>query len=257
MNHRTPLLPIITLLALSGCVDGDPGEGTADRPAVDAVDPVADGPDVSQLRGELCDTLRNSFECARAIEARQLPRLDRVRRVGDTLSLSLSGGDTVRLVDRSDSPAEVESFSYQGHWSGEGYFLVHIQYYEGSSFLLVDDDTGHRTSLADAPLRSPDGRRFAVLSLDLEAGYVPNTLQVWELGDGVPVLEWALEPEEWGPTEGRWEGAGAIRFTQRGYCEALDLEGGYMCDRPARLVLRDGGWRVETGGGTDDADESG
>ncbi|MFW5951259.1 MAG: hypothetical protein ACOCVZ_04010 [Gemmatimonadota bacterium] len=200
----------------------------------------------AELRAEICDTIRNSFECARAIERRQIEAAGVVRR-GDTLRLALAAGDTTRFVDEPGEHSSVVYYSYQNHWPDAGYFLLQQQYYEGSEFVLVDDSTGTRTRLPDWPLRAPDGRRFAVLSLDLEAGYGPNTLQIWSVGQDGPRREWETEPSHWGPAEGRWVDSVTLHFTQRGYCEQLGLDGRGMCDRPARVYREGGAWHLERG----------
>lgn len=222
----------------------------ADSPAADAGSTGRTTAPAPRGRAEIravCDTLSNSFECARAIEERQLPRAAGVSRRVDTLRLALAGGDTARFVDEGEE-ADVTRYSYQDRWPDPGYFLLHVQYYEGSAYLLIDDSTGGRTRLPDWPLLSPDRRRLAVLSLDLEAGYVPNTLQVWALEEGRPELEWGTEPDRWGPVDGEWIDPTTLRFTQRGWCDepGVESERGLWCDRPARLVREEGSWRLES-----------
>jgi hypothetical protein len=195
----------------------------------------------------VCDTLTNSFDCARSIEDRLLPDTDRAARHGDTLALVLAAGDTLRLVDESGDHSDVVYYSYQGHWPPAGQFLVQRQYYEGAEHVMVDDSTGDQTVIPDRPLLSPDSRRFAVLSLDLVAGYGPNTLQLWRLEDGVPTMEWETSPSQWGPTDGAWESDTALHFTQHGYCSELGGKGRDMCDRAARLYRSGGTWHLETG----------
>lgn len=199
----------------------------------------------------ICDTITNSFRCARTVERRRLPRAEGALRRGDTLGLVLATGDTARLVDVADPPERVVHYSYQDRWlsaAGPGYFVIQTQYYEGSQHLLVEDSTGAHTLLPDRPLRAPDGERFAVLSLDLEAGYGPNVLQLWSLGGSGPELEWETEPERWGPVDGRWVDAGTLRFTRRGFCEEGSDPGRGYCDREATVRRVDGEWTVEVGG---------
>jgi hypothetical protein len=265
MTTLRAILFALVLGTIAGCADagsesgdvtgGSSAEDTAASAAGPAADPTedsgasarSDDPDPDALRAAVCDTVRSSFDCARAIEARQLDGAEPVRRHGDTLRLVLAGGDTVRFVDRPGHDAQVVYHSYQGRWTDAGLLLVQRQFYEGSEFLLVDDSTGARTRIPDWPVRSPDGRHFAVLSLDLVAGYGPNTLQVWSLEDGAPRRVWETEPSQWGPREGRWQDPETLGFVQHGYCGEIGGEGRRMCDRPATLTRSGGSWHLETG----------
>lgn len=260
MEHRTrfpspPALAVALVLPLTlGCGAAEGGT-RAEAPApADEDAPPEPGMSYPELRATICDTILNSFRCARAIEARQRPRSEAVTRSGDTLRLALAHEDTVGLVDRTGDHSDVVLYSYQEHWPDVGLYLVQVQYYEGSAFQLVNDRTGATTWLPDWPLRSPDGARFAVLSLDLEAGYGPNTLQIWRLEDGQPLLLWEIAPDAWGPKDGEWAGPETLRLTQWGYCERMGLAppveergpGGGYCERPARVTRVGGEWRLET-----------
>ena len=259
----------ILLTAVLSCGGG----GESDRPDATRADTVSDAarpeaageptdtaarradagtaraaPSYRELRRQLCDTIPNSFDCARTIEDRRLPVAEGVERQGDTLLLSLSSGDTLRLADRSGGDHSARYyFSYQDRWPDRGYYLLQKQYYEGSAFLLVDDSTGSTTTLADWPLRTSDGRRFAVLSLDLVAGYGPNTLQIWDFEGGSPTRQWETEPSQWGPVDGSWVGSDTLRFVQHGFCGELGGSGRQMCDRPAVLIRSGGAWHLQTG----------
>ena len=242
-----PLPLVLGLLLLGGCGDGpaDRSNASGDSTAREAaLRPAAwQPPDVQSI----CDTINNSFRCARAVESRQLPRSERAMRRGDTLFLALESGDTMRLEDEGSERRadQVVYYSYQDHWPDPGFFVVHRQYYEGSEFVLVQDSTGRRTGVPDRPLRSPNGHRFAVLSLDLVAGYGPNVLQIWELDEGQPERAWETEPSQWGPRSGRWADSTTLRFVQHGYCDELGGSGRRMCDREAVLRRTGDEWHLE------------
>lgn len=249
------LLPLLAVLAC-GEPEGGAARGPDDGPGHAASDATAAAPDPASRPaapaaalppaadpGAICDTIDNSFRCARAIEAARLPHTPRAARRDGILLLTLSGGDTLRLVDRPGEGNGVVYYSYQDHWRGSGWFVVQEQHYEGSAYLLIDQRTGERTDVPARPLLAPGGARFAVLSFDLEAGYAPNTLQIWSLGEGRPVLEWEIEPETWGPTDGRWTDAETLTFTRR--CGAGPAEG-VECDGRATLRRTVAGWILTT-----------
>lgn len=237
---------LLTVAALAACDEDADRGGDAPDAASAAADSPAAGPagppgpaDAPQLAG-VCDTINNTGRCARAIEQVQLARTDRAERRGDTLLLALEGGDTARLADRPDAGDQVIRYSYQEHWVEQGYSLIHAQYWEGSSVVLVDDRTGNRTVLPETPLRSPGGDRFAVLSFDLEAGYSPNTVQVWSLAGDRPRMEWEHEPERWGPTAGQWRDNETLTFTR-----SCVFEEGAHCNTRATVRRTADGWMLE------------
>lgn len=241
-------LVLLPLLALLAC--GDPGARASGGDEA-AAPSRASGPPAATAAGAnadpsaVCNTIDNSFRCARAIEAVQLPRSDRVARRGDTLRLALEAGDTVRLVDRPAEGSDALLFSYQDHWADAGWFVVHEQHYEGSEFLLIGEAAGERVRVPARPLPAPDGERFAVLSFDLEAGYAPNTLQIWRLNEGEATLEWAIEPDTWGPVGGRWMGPETLMFTRR--CGPLS-ESAADCGAVATLRRDATAWTFDPGG---------
>lgn len=249
------LLPSL-LLALAACGDAPPSqdappdgrdagigaEPTQDSPAMtgESARPVSPDPQV------LCDTIRNTLRCARAVEEAALQETDRVRRQGDTLLVRLSD-DTLRLIDRPGEGSDVIHFSFQAHWPDRGFYLIHQQYYEGSAHLLVNDATGQRTTIPDRPLRGPDGQRFAVLSFDLEAGYNPNTLQIWRFDGDAPAMEWETNPDTWGPVDGRWLGPRSLEFTRA--CPPGGREG-TECGGRAVVSSTGEDWVLEVSGDT-------
>lgn len=153
-----------------------------------------------------CDTIHNTHRCARAIERRQLvtgPSF--VRRAGDTLTLGLSAGDSVRLVDGDCCEGNPLSYSFIGYLEPIRRYVVHGQYYEGDTHLLIHRTTGRSVSAWALPVPSPAFERVVSASADIEAGYNRNGFQVWRVKeDGTLEPEFELEPSAWGPTEPEW-----------------------------------------------------
>ena len=65
------------------------------------------------------------------------------------------------------------------------YFLVQIRGWEGISYLIINAFTGDIHSLPGVPIISKDLKRFAVASIDLEAGYVPNRIAIYQFFDNL------------------------------------------------------------------------
>lgn len=172
--------------------------------------PPGDPRETARLN-DVCRGLFNSYECAQAVERSQLPHYPReVVRQDGSLRLHLRTGKTVTF---KDSP-EV-AYSFRDYLAGLGYFLLHFQLLEGDGYLVVNDRTGRKYPIHDLPLFSPDRRRLATLSMDLEAGFNPNALQIWRLTIRSMTLEWSLKPKEWGPSEGIWLDNQTLKVVQK------------------------------------------
>lgn len=84
------------------------------------------------------------------------------------------------------------------------YVVVRQYVPEGGTVLMVDRRTGAVTKLDAPPSPSPDGKRFATASLDLVAGHSPNRIRIYRMEADRPVVEWEIEPREWGAQNPVW-----------------------------------------------------
>ena len=188
-----------------------------------------------------CKNIQNSYECAQAVEKKQLPRYPQlVSRQGGTLRLALKSGGGVELKDVAANDEKDTYYSFREFFPDLGYYLVHVQYFEGDAYLMVNHQTGERFTLHDLFLLSPDRKRLATLSLDLEAGYNPNGVQIWGITPEKMTLEWNYESKEWGPSHGAWKDNDTLIFSKT----ALDKQ--YNLVRRGALMVRKDptGWRL-------------
>lgn len=155
----------------------------------------------------VCDTIGNTHRCADAIEARQLARLGALgSRDARGICLRLAGGSDA-CVPHDTSGSWPSWYAYLGTIADPPYHVLWRQYHEGNGVLLVNARTGRLVSVDDLPVPSPDAAYLAVASLDLEAMYNPNRVSVYRAAGDSLILEWALEPDGWGPGEPVWSGA--------------------------------------------------
>jgi hypothetical protein len=155
-------------------------------------------------------------EKARTAYSRELANLSsaggRALRTGLRLELRSRDRLVVLEDDCSSTESAVRHF-FESHLADIGYFLVKADLYEGRAFLLVNDKTGGKTWLKGPPVISPDNRRFVTTSMDLEAGYNPNEIQVWRLAPSGPELEYSANfGEQWGPSGPSWKNKDTISF---------------------------------------------
>jgi len=167
-----------------------------------------------------CDFIHNSFNCARAIERFQ-SRFDSkyFKRKNNVLEIYLLNGGRVVLKDPprlpdGDAPEGGSSYSYREYLRPVKHFVVHVQFYEGDAHMLIHAKTGESTDIWDVPLVSPGGRRILTASLDLEAEYNPNGIQVFRLRGEKLVQEWEKRFKGWGPMNAKWLDDRTIRMTK-------------------------------------------
>jgi hypothetical protein len=181
-----------------------------------AVPALANGqaPIPVELGEGLCQGVQNGHQCALAVERHQLGlSRGRVERVAGALVLHLFSGRSVRLLDQPESDTTT-LFTFVGYSAPLGYFVIRMQYWEGSAILLVNARTGWMVTVDELPIPAPDRRRFVTASIDQEAQYNPTRLVVWRITPDSLVKEWELASQEWGPGQVRWLSSRELTFAK-------------------------------------------
>jgi hypothetical protein len=113
---------------------------------------------------------------------------------------------------------------------------------EGGEWLLVEAGTGRTTRIDAPPSPSPNGRRFVTTSVDLVAGHLPNRVRIYRMEASGPMLEWEIEPREWGARFSAWRDDGTLRL------ERVDLDWSTYEELISPLEVRReaGGWRLQS-----------
>jgi len=147
---------------------------------------------------ELCKNIDNSYKCAQAIERFQLKHYPKyVTRKGNRLELTLKNGK-IKIIENSPETdyddVEGKHYSFREYIQSVGYFLIHVQYWEGSKFLMVHDKTGKEFLIPEVPELSPDKDRLVSVS---GGTYQFNGIQIWKFTSGGLVLEWTYEHKEY------------------------------------------------------------
>jgi hypothetical protein len=165
---------------------------------------------------------------------------DRVQRSGCELRMSFPGSQPAVFQNDIREGDSWLTYRYMGPVPGLDLEVVRVQYYEGGRYLLLSPDGG-RTMAAGVPVVAPDSSGFFTVSLDLEAEYDPNVIEVWSMRGGSPRLEIAVSSDEWGPSEARWMDSATIEFLRTFPFEAA---GQHRLAR-TRLQRTPSGWMFE------------
>ena len=185
--------------------------------------PAPGDPRLTAELNRACKNIQNSHECAQAVEKAQLPRyLHQVSRQGKILRLTLKTGKVVELKDvdidakkHYDQVDKIVCYNFREYLRDLGYFLIHVQFWEGGEYLMVNDQNGQLYHLPDLFLLSPDRQRLATLLMS--EAYVPTSIKIWRITPEKMTQEYSLEPEDWGPKDGAWQDNDTLTFTKTSY----------------------------------------
>jgi hypothetical protein len=200
---------------------------------------AAAGADFSSFPGKhSCPALTNSQECARSLEsALNVPYIKRTSEAEAQVTL-LDG----RVFPLKDEKVEEGGISYsvvevvlRGRFA-----IVHRQFWEGSAYSLLDRSSGKVIDLSGYPVFSSDARWLAVASADLDAGYSPNTLQIYRYSDGLLSLSFDAKPDMWGPERVIWKSPTELSYTHATF--ECHFEGKASC-KAVVLKLQGDRWR--------------
>lgn len=149
--------------------------------------------------------------CAPSAESTALAATaGRIERRGTELRVRVPGRADLLL---RDDPTEGERYvhhRYLGVLPRLPYDIVERSYYEGGAYLAIHHTTGDTTVLEAPPLVAPGRARLLVASADLEAGYAPNRLTIYQVDPAGLRVEWRQETADyangtgWAADSARW-----------------------------------------------------
>ena len=161
------------------------------------------------IREKLVQKIDNSESAAGKIEKYLYKKTEGkyFKRSGKNLTLFLENGKKLVLTNPGtpeDDGDEYEGYSFEHFFEKNNFYLIRVQYYEGSAHMLVDRKSGAKEYIIGIPYFSPSGKRVLAISMDLEAAYDANGVQLLTLRDGSIKSEFILEPSSWGPVAAKW-----------------------------------------------------
>lgn len=192
-----------------------------------------------------CKDMDNSFTCARAIEkAQSRGKLKRHFSRKDDVVKVRTATRIVALTDHQEASEEERHFySYQTFLPKPQLHVLHMQFYEGNGFFVVQHKSGLSAPIDGFPIPSPDSQRFVVISSAGDARYARNSVEIWNVHKGSLRAEYRYEPAaaRWSPKKATWLDAKSVSL--EGDCGA-ELGGEKEC---ATIVatLQNGSWRLK------------
>ena len=165
-----------------------------------------------------CPDIHNSQLCARNIEKTIISQNPIIQRVNETqLKIKLQNGKELLFVDSWDSEFYDENANFTAIelLNNNKFLLIHKQYWEGNSYVLVSLSNGKQIPLEGYPAMSPNNNLMIVAEIDLEAEYSPNTFQLYKVNKNGIVILFDAKPDNWGPDKVEWLSNTMVKFIKR------------------------------------------
>jgi hypothetical protein len=246
--RRAVVLALV--LAVGACADTRSGSRSSRRAATprptSAATVVPAGGPIETVEAACGDSLESgALHCAEGAVVRR----------GDTLAIMLHDGRTVHRVENRLMGDDFVSFAYAGRLGGSSgtpvFHIIDITGPESWATELINARTGDSVVVADRPLLSPDGARFALARMDLETCEGGNLLEVWRITGDVPVREFTLEPYDctrdrgWGASDLEWISRDTLGLLRSTRWKAAQRARADYDTTSARLVRGASGWELD------------
>ncbi|MBF9239450.1 hypothetical protein I2I05_18805 [Hymenobacter sp. BT683] len=127
-------------------------------------------------------------------------------RSGETFTLRLTKGRRLRLVSKPTAAFEEESaeLTYVGKLAHLPKYVLHVLYYEGSAYLLVDETTGVIDTLQGPPVPSPKRGAVAALYQGYPFEGALNGVEVFQVAAPHLRRKFSIAQGKWVPYELAW-----------------------------------------------------
>jgi hypothetical protein len=137
-------------------------------------------------------------------EGVNLGRAKGVTRNGDQLTFVLKNGQEKTLKANLQDEENSVDYIFTRSLDAIGHWEVLAFYYESFDYILINQSDGTETHLWNKAVLSPDNKYLLCGSVDLEAAFVPNGFQLWSIENGLLILRWSKEIENWGAERLIW-----------------------------------------------------
>ena len=211
MPGRVIFLPLFTLL-LSTCNNTEPvkeKDPAKPKTLVSEIDTFYGGKELMCLSDTTAAAFRKFFkefkrDTSEAINIKPYAKI--VKRNGDSLILYFSNGSEKIYVNKplTEMMDDFTQYYYYGKVKEVGYHVLFVGMYESFTYLLVNEKNGKETYMCGIPVVSPNKKHLAATCCDLEAGFVFNGVQMYDVTSDSLFPVWERELSKWGADEMAW-----------------------------------------------------
>jgi hypothetical protein len=210
MNPRVSLLALITILFISCSTETKEAPVVASsesKKLISELDTFYGGGNLLVV-ADTSETVFSSFYNFKrdTSETRSIKKnANSVSRIGDTLFLKLDNGTTKKLKSQTGSEGEdFAAYTYIAKLSDINYYVVFCSGMEWFSYLAINAKNGKETYLCGAPAVSPNKKYLVSSCCDLQAGFVFNGIEMYNIEKDSLKLNWKRELTKWGADDITW-----------------------------------------------------
>jgi hypothetical protein len=125
----------------------------------------------------------NSYNCAQLIEQYQKKYEGKYfKRYNSKLILNGLNNIKFLLEDDDEIPTSV-NYSYRQYLKTLSLFIVHVQYYEGENYLLINSYNGESLQIPNLPIFSKDSSCFITFNNGTYSIMKENTFGIWKINN--------------------------------------------------------------------------
>jgi hypothetical protein len=189
----------------------------------------------------LCKGINNSMECAEKIENYQFKKgVSGVSRTGKKLIIVLQSGKKIIFTDSEPDDSNGKWYQYREYFSSITCHLIHLQYYEGEGYIVLNANNGKYEIIEHIPSISPGRIRIAVISYC--DAYCNPGIEIYKLTDKDIIKEYSRPSKEyWFSGNLQWLDDNNIKVTIKVWSDHYKKTE----DRAFFLFYADNGWKTK------------
>ncbi|HWZ23138.1 MAG TPA: hypothetical protein VNW06_10820 [Cytophagaceae bacterium] len=175
------------------------------------------GASFSEKERLIRDTICNVKEegCMEALESYYISKFsDKVKRKGETLTLSLSDGKTITLTNNKSDNDSYEVYQFVS-LDQNGYFIVAAFYMESYAYLLINSTDGKTIRTIGYPIFSPDKKQYVAGNYDMMASFTFNGIDLMTVSTDSVISNAKIDFTTWGPEDIKWKDDSTLYVKQK------------------------------------------
>jgi hypothetical protein len=122
----------------------------------------------------------------------------------DSIVIKTASKNVVYRNDSSDSDS-MARYELISIMPDPGYVHIKGFHWEWTTDRFINLKSGTETHFWDNPVLSPDKQKVIAYSCDIEAGFMPNGIQLFKINQDTIINLFEKEIDNWGPEEVKWE----------------------------------------------------